>query len=185
MIGKKNVAFGFLFLVFTAALGPYMVQKYQTFFEVMGEKQQSVGRLQALSQNNFEEDLEALNAEQIAKANTAGILTLNKLGNVQLDINMIKGGPHAHGNLEALLNIAVGLALSFVAVSALFKQVISWTFIVGTLLHSGMLYLSRVFNQGWAETLLNTGIGPVLILLGLLLMGIAVIRGFEGRFVRD
>ncbi|MDH4276095.1 MAG: hypothetical protein OEW08_13765 [Gammaproteobacteria bacterium] len=185
MIGKKNVVFGFIFLVFTAALGPLMVRMYTAVGETMGEKQTTVGRLQQLQAANFEEDLEPLGADKLAKANTAGILTLNKLVNHQFEIDLIKGGPHTHGNLEALLNIVVGIALCFIGVSARFKQLISWMFIVGTVFHSGMLYLGRVLHLSWAETLLNTGIGPVLILLGLLLMGIAAARGFDARLVRD
>lgn len=185
MIGKKNVVFGFLYLVTTAALGILMVNMYADFGQAMQEKQASVGRLQQLKENNFEEELEPLSAKQIAMANTDGILSLNKLRNTEMPIDSIKGGPHAHGNLEALLNIAVGLVLSFIAVAGWLKQVISWLFILGALLHSGMLYLGRVFNVGWAETLLGTGIGPIMILAGLLIMGITVFIGFRGEVIRD
>lgn len=185
MIGKKNVVFGFLYLVTTAALGILMVNMYADFGQAMQEKQASVGRLQQLKENNFEEELEPLSAKQIAMANTDGILSLNKLRNTEMPIDNIKGGPHAHGNLEALLNIAVGLVLSFIAVAGWLKQVISWLFILGALLHSGMLYLGRVFNVGWAETLLGTGIGPIMILAGLLIMGITVFIGFRGEVIRD
>lgn len=185
MIGKKNVVFGFLFLVFTAALGPVMVIKYQEWTAAYGEKQQTVGRLQQLKSDNFEEDLEALPAEQIAKANTDGILSLNKLINIETEIGLIRGGPHSHGNLESLLNIVVGIALMFIGGKKIFKQAVSWMFIIGTLLHSGMLYLERVFQLPWASTILNTGAGPILILLGLLFMGIIAARHWEGRLVQD
>ena len=185
MIGKKNVVFGFIFLVFTAALGPLMVRMYNDVAAAMSEKQTTVGRLQQLQESNFEEDLEALPADKLAKANTAGILTLNKLVNNHFEIDLIKGGPHTHGNLEALLNIIVGIVLCFIGVSARFKQLISWLFIAGAVLHSGMLYLSRVLHFGWAEMILNTGLGPVMILLGLLLTGIAAARGLDARLVRD
>ena len=52
-------------------------------------------------------------------------------------------------------------------------------------MHSGMLYLAVVFEQAWAATLLETGIGPIAILLGLLLMGVAVAMGFRGEPVKD
>lgn len=182
MIGKKNVVFGFLFLVVTAALGPYMIlTQVPGVGDAQAKKQENVGRLQSLKANEFEEELEPLTAEAIAKANTDGILALNTLINAQQPIDLIKGGPHAHGNLEALLNIAVGIALCFIAVSALFKQIISWIFILGTLLHSGILFLITMFQYEWAATILNTGIGPVLILLGLLLTGVAALIGFKGE----
>lgn len=185
MIGKKNIVFGFIYLVFTAALGVVMVDKYEAYGAAVQEKQSSVGRLQQLQTNNFEEMLEPLSGEQIAKANTSGILSLNKLLNLESEIDAIKGGPHAHGNLESLLNIAVGLVLSFLAVNVIFKQIISWIFIAGALLHSGMLYLGTVFGLGWANTILETGVGPFLILIGLALAGIAAAMGFRGEPVKD
>ena len=185
MIGKKNVVFGFIYLVFTAALGPVMVNMYDDYGAAFGEKQQFVGRLQALNENDFEEDLEALNAEQIAKANTAGLLSINKLMNTESSIDQIKGGAHAHGNLESLLNIVVGIVLCFLAVASWLKQIISWLFIIGTIMHSGMLYLGTVFSMAWANTLLGTGIGPICILIGLLAVGIASAIGFNTSIQAD
>ncbi|HEY9052915.1 MAG TPA: hypothetical protein VIQ03_15295 [Gammaproteobacteria bacterium] len=179
MIGKKNIVFGFIYLVFTAALGPVMVNMYDDYGNAFGEKQEHVGRLQALQQNNFEEDLEAISTDQLAKANTAGILSLNKLLNTETEIDSIKGGAHAHGNLESLLNIVVGIVIAFLGVAIWLKQLISWLFIIGTIMHSGMLYLGTVFGMTWAETLLGTGIGPICILAGLLLAGIASAIGFK------
>ena len=156
MIGKKNVVFGFIFLVFSDGLGPLMIIDYSPDEEIArADKQTHVGRLQQLQLDDFEEELEPLTPEQIAKANTDGILALNKLVNARQPIDMIKT-PHAHGNLEALLNIAVGIALCFIAISAVFKQVISWVFILGTLLHSGVMYLAVVFQMEWAFTILSS-----------------------------
>lgn len=185
MIGKKNIVFGFIYLAFTAALGGVMIDMYQDFGTATQEKQATVGRLQSLKGNNFEEELEPLTAMQIAKANTDGILSINKLNNTELGIDMIKGGPHAHGNLEALLNIVVGIVLCFLSVSTKMKQLLSWLFILGTVLHSGMLYLERVFDQAWAASVLNTGIGPYMILAGLLLTGIVAIKHLSSEIVRD
>jgi len=186
MVGKKNVVFGFLFLVITAALGPWMITQY-TPGEALAQadKQSLVGRLQSLKADEFEEDLEPLPPEAIAKANTDGILALNKLVNARQPIDLIRSGPHVHGNLEAMLNIVVGIALCFIAVGRLFKQAISWIFIIGTLLHSGILFLAVMLDQVWAFTVLGTGVGPVLILLGLLLAGIAAAMGMRAEVVRD
>ena len=128
MIGKKNIVFGFLYLVLTASLGPYMVLMYQSnepgsFSDSTSKKQQAVGRLQELKNNGFEENLESLEADAIAKANTDGILAINQLNNAQFAIDYIKGGPHTHGNLEALLNIAVGVVLCFIAVAPIIKNI--------------------------------------------------------------
>lgn len=186
MVGKKNVVFGFLFLVATAALGPLMVVEYvPDVGQAQGQKQEKVGRLQSLQANEFEENLEPLPATGIAKANTGGILALNQVYNAEAPVNAIKGGPHAHGNLESLLNIVVGVSLGFLAVPVLFKQAISWAFIVGTVMHSGMLYLAVIFQFPWAGKLLGSGIGPVFILLGLLMAGIAAAMGFRSQLVQD
>lgn len=183
MIGKKNIVFGFLYLVLTASLGPYMlITLFPAVGPVQAEKQAALGRLQALKSSHFEEELEPLSDGQIARANTDGILALNKLANAQQPIDSLKSGPHAHGNLEALLNIVAGVVLCFIAVAPLFKQIISWVFIAGALLHSGMLYL-RSFGVAWADLLLP--LGPWLVLLGLLLIGIAALMGFRGEVIKD
>ncbi|MGD8560686.1 MAG: hypothetical protein PVF34_07600 [Gammaproteobacteria bacterium] len=187
MVGKKNVVFGFLYLVLSAGLGPYMIIQYMPGVEDAGaDKQEKLGQLQNLQMNNFDnmETLEPMTADQIAKSNTSGILALNKLHNAEQPIDLIKN-PHAHANLEALLNIAAGIALSFIAVSVIFKQIISWVFIAGAVLHSGMLYLAVVFQMGWANTILNSGVGPALVLLGLLLAGIAAAMGMRPEIAKD
>jgi len=181
MIGKKNIVFGFLYLVFTASLGPVMVDMYEDYGKAAGEKQENVSSLQLLQENDFEENLEPLTTDQISRKNTSAILSLNKLLYVESNIDRIKGGPHAHGNLESLLNIIAGIVICFLAVSNWLKQLISWLFIVGTIMHSGMLYLSNVFELVWANTLLDTGIGPVCLLAGLLVTGITATFGFKAQ----
>jgi hypothetical protein len=185
MIGKKNVIFGFLHLVLTAALGPYMVVEQRVVEPFEERKQEALGRLQRIEAANFEQDLEPMSAYAIAKSNSRALLALNDYLNAEACLDAIKGGPHSHGNLEALLNVTLGVALCFIAGAYWFKQLLSWTFIAGALLHSGMLYLAVIFEQGWAGTVLKTGIGPVLILSGLALAGIAAAVGFQGRPVED
>lgn len=185
MIGKKNIVFGFIFFAFTASLGAVMVDMYKEYGAVAGEKQASVGRLAQLKTDGFEEELEPLTAKQIAMANTDGILSMSKLSNVEFGIDYIKGGPHAHGNLESLLNIVFGFILCFVSIATWQKQALSWGMLVGTVLHSGMMVLGRVFEFAWAEQVLATGIGPVLIIASLFFMGVAVAVGFKTEMVKD
>jgi hypothetical protein len=183
MIGKKNIVFGFLYLVLTAALGPYMVKAVYPDIEKAGAaKQEQFGALQLMAANGFEQDLEPMSAEQIARANSGALLALNAALGAEERLNAIKGGPHAHGNLEALLNIAAGIVLGLIAVGPLFKQVISWLFLLGAVLHSGSLYLVIVFQAPWAQPVLASGIGPILLLSALLLIGIAAAIGYRGRF---
>jgi hypothetical protein len=189
MIGKKNIVFGFFYLVLTAALGPVMIVKYYGAMDAAeGAKQQKLGALQQAQANNFEVDLEKMTPEQIAQANTGAILALSSVLNSVKPVDAIKGGPHAHGNLEAVLNILVGMLLGFLAVPVLYKQVISWVFLGGALLHSGLLYLAVGLELPLATNLLGGWfgyLGPVLILLGLFLAGVASLLGFKGTLVKD
>jgi len=182
MIGKKNIAFGFLYLVITASLGPYMIVKMMPErAAVLQEKQTTVGNLQTLKTNDFSKDLEPLKPEAIARANTDGILTLNKLVNVNLEREGARTA-HVHGNLESILNILAGLVLCFIGVGRVFKQLISWLFITGAVFHSGSMIL-LLLGQDWAGYTLR--IGPFLVLAALLTMGIAAAIGFKGELVRD
>lgn len=189
MIGKKNVVFGFFYLVLTASLGPYMILKhYDDVASSEAAKQQKVGALQQARDSGYEVDLEKMNAEQIAKANADALLALSARLNSRMPIDEIKGGPHSHGNLEAMLNILVGVVLCFLAAPVALKQAISWLFIGGALGHSGLLYLAVAVQLPWAGDLLGGWfgyIGPSLILIGLLLTGIATVMGFNGSLVKD
>lgn len=174
MSGKKNVVFGFFYLVLTALLGPYMVTQYMGPLQRASQEYASaVAELNQTSQGSDPGELE--------RVQTLAILTLDKKFKTEDPIDSIKGGPHAHGNLEALLNIAMGVVLGLLTVAPLWKETISWLFIGGALLHSGMLYLGVVLGQGWAWAVLGTGIGPIMLLAGLVLAGAASVRGFSPR----
>jgi hypothetical protein len=189
MIGKKNIVFGFLYLVMTAALGPLMIINYVDGRSAAeSAKQQKVGALQQAVTDGFEVNLEPMKPMDIAKTNSHAILALSARLNSEAPIDAIKGGPHSHGNLEALLNIVVGVVLAFLAVPAILKQLISWIFIAGALLHSGLLYLAIGFGMPWAGALLGGAfgyVGPSLILIGLLLAGIASYMGFKTQLISD
>lgn len=184
MIGKKNIVFGFLYLVLTAALGPYMLTiHFGTYLESVSEQQRIMAELAEIRAGGYEKDLEPLTAVQLARLNTEAILAVNRVENARAPISATRA-PHAHGNLEALLNVAAGLVLSFLAVNFWLKQAISWIFLLGAVLHSGMLYL-RAFEVSWSGVVLESGIGPILILSGLSLMGVVAAFGLRSETVRD
>ncbi len=190
MIGKKNIAFGFLYLVFTAALGPYMIAtQFDAVNEAQSQRQSKLSELQGIASNGYlDEELNSLNAQQLAQKNTGAVLALSSSLNSRGKIDAIKSGPHAHGNLEAMLNIVAGVVLCFLAIPAKFKQIISWVFIAGAVLHSGLLYLVAVFELPWAGALFASpiaSVGPLLVLAGLVMIGVATIMGFRGELVRD
>lgn len=185
MIGKKNIVFGFFFLLLSTALGPYMIVNYfDTYGESQAEKQQLMSELALIKDDGFEKDLEPVGVEDLSRLNTDAILISSKVDNAHAPIEIIRGGAHAHGNLEAVLNIIVGFVLGFIAVAPLLKQIISWCFIIGTLMHAGMLYLG-LFQFELAGQVLETGIGPIIVLIGLLLTGIASAMGYKGELVKD
>jgi hypothetical protein len=190
MIGKKNIAFGFLYLVFTAALGPYMIAtEYDAVGEAQNLKQNKLSALQEISSNGFlDAELNPLNAQQLAQTNTGAVLALSASLNSRGRVDAIKGGPHAHGNLEAMLNILAGIVLCFLAIPAMFKQIISWVFIAGAVLHSGVLYMASALEMAWAAAWLGSPlalIGPLLVLAGLAMIGVATLIGFRGEMIRD
>ena len=189
MVGKKNIVFGFIFLAVSAGLGPYMVVKMlPTAGEGEAARVAATGKLAVVVQGNYDdpETLAPVATDKLAKLNSEAILGINQQINAAAPVDSVKGGPHAHGNLESVLNIAVGLVLCFVSCKrAWMKQVISWLLIAGTVLHSGMLYLLVVFGQAWAGQVLGTGAGPIMILAGLVLTGLAAAVGFRGEIVRD
>jgi uncharacterized membrane protein YgdD (TMEM256/DUF423 family) len=177
MGGKKNVVFGLFYLVLTALLGPYMAT---TFFGPLQEAE----RAHTAAVSELNRAVEAGIEGQIVQAQSDAILSLNRQQTAAEPIEHIKSGPHAHGNLEALLNIVVGILIGYLVVAPAWKETISWLFIGGAVLHSGMLYLGSVLGQGWAWGVLGTGIGPIMLLAGLLAAGVASVKGFEARPAR-
>lgn len=175
MIGKKNIVFGFIYLVFTAALGPFMVVSEEQIAHLEQEKEQAFQRLEQLANTGSPEDL--------AKGTVAAIIAAERAAEGEGPIEHIKSGPHAHGNLEALLNITAGVVLCFIALAPIYKQVISWLFIAGAVLHSGMLYVGVLAGQTWAWKVIVAG--PPLLLIALLAIGAATAMGFRGQIVYD
>jgi hypothetical protein len=191
MIGKKNIVFGFFYLVLTAALGPVMIVNYSgAVATAQAQKQEKVGSLQQAAANDYlnSATLETMTPAEIAKQDAAAILSISAVMNAQAPIDAIKGGPHTHGNLESILNILVGFLLCFVVVARWLKQALSWIFILGALGHSGLLYLAVGLQLPWAGSLLAGPvgyIGPSLILIGLFLAGVVAVMGFKGRLAED
>ena len=189
MIGKKNIVFGFVYLPLTVSLGPVMILKH--FDErraTEAVKIEKVGVLQQIVQDEYAVDLEPIKPLDLAKANTEAILAISARTNAQNPINSIRSGPHAHGTLDAMLNIAVGVLLIFLAVPRWLKQTISWLFIVNTLTYSGMLYLVIGLEQRWAAPLVNGwpfALSTGLTLCSILLAGIAAAIGLRTTPVTD
>lgn len=171
MSGKINIVFGFFYLAFTAVLGPaFLVPQLGEKGAAMKQATQAVVEAQAVAQTP-ESQMRNAELDQKNTAALAALLDVNKKGQIA------GKGAHAHGNLEALLNIVAGFILLSLAIPSAFKKLLTLLFIVGALFHSGMLYLGSVFGIGLAFKFLL--IGEVALIGGLVLMGVAVAMGIK------
>ena len=164
MNGKINIVFGFFYLAMTAVLGPALIVPiYPDKFA---------------AQHEMTEAVKAVETGDSTKIGPA-LSSITKYIGVGDRMGQISGGPHAHGNLEALLNIAAGLTLLMLTINARFKSLLSILFLVGAIGHSGMLYVATVFNIPAALNL--TVIGAIAILSALILTGIAAVMGLPSE----
>lgn len=76
-------------------------------------------------------------------------------------------------------NVAFGFPYLVLTAVLRPNQLVSRVFIAGALLHAGMLYLATAFGLSWARAVLEKGIGPALILAGLLPAAIATAHGLR------
>lgn len=189
MIGKKNIVFGFIYLAITAAVGGVMILgHFDARSAAESNKRVQLGVLQQIVVDDYEVNLEQITPLELAKTNSQAILAISNRINAQKPISTLRSGAHTHGTADALLNIAAGFLLLFLAAPAWIKQTISWMFISGAALHSGMLFLVSVLGQSWATHLLNGppgAIGRGLTLAGLVLAGIAAAKWFSSTPVTD
>jgi hypothetical protein len=189
MIGKKNIVFGFIYLAITAAVGGVMILgHFDARSAAEANKRVQLGVLQQIVVDDYEVNLEQITPLELAKTNSQAILAISNRINAQKPINTLRSGAHTHGTADALLNIAAGFLLLFLAAPLWLKQAISWMFISGAVLHSGMLFLVSVLGQSWATLLLNGppgAIGRGLTLAGLVLAGIAAAKWFSSTPVTD
>lgn len=189
MIGKKNIVFGFIYLALTAAVGGIMIlQHFDARSTAEANKRVQLGVLQQIVTDEYEVDLEQISSLELAKNNSQAILAISNRINAQKPISTLRSGAHTHGTADALLNIAAGFMLLFLAAPRWIKQTISWLFISGAVLHSGMLFLVSVLGQSWASVLLNGppgAIGRGLTLVALVMAGLAAAKWFSVTPVID
>jgi uncharacterized membrane protein YgdD (TMEM256/DUF423 family) len=171
MSGKVNIVFGFIYLSTTAVLGPVLLVPGK------GEIGQIFNSTVQAVENIHEEVETSSSAEAQEKSTARAVVSIMDYLKAEKSLGFISSAAHAHGNLEALLNIAVGIVLLLLVIPANYKTLLSLLFILGAVLHSGMLYLAAVFGQAWAANL--TLIGAIAIVAGLVLMGVASIVGIK------
>lgn len=171
--GKINVIFGFIYLAATAVLGPTVL--VPNLYGNLGQLEEAGKAVETVRQGTTNDFQGVKNPDTVIGDAVVKSFDFNK-GRLYT-VSLIAGGVHAHGNLEALLNIVAGVVLLSLAIPATYKSLLSIIFLVGALFHSGMLYLAQIFNQAWAWNL--TSIGAYAILAGLILLGVASAVGLK------
>lgn len=169
MNGKINIIFGFIYLAFTAVLGPaLLIPQLEKISQSLKNTAAVVEKVREGVQNDFQ------GIETPDKVIAPAVVSIFDY----IKTSKVSGkGVHAHGNLEAMLNIVAGLVLITLAIPANFKTLLSTLFLVGAVFHSGMLYLGGVFGMAWAYNF--AVIGVIAIIAGLSLMGIACFIGIK------
>ncbi len=123
MVGKKNMVFGFFYLLFTMVLAIYLSGNVEW----------------------------ALTGGQKALLNSAVL----------------------QGNIDSVLNIVVGYLVCRLPLVEWLSKAVSPLMILGTLFHSGMLYLAGFGLLPFASALIP--VGGLLIIAVMLLMGLGVL----------
>lgn len=169
MNGKINIIFGFIYFALTAVLGPTILvpqlgKNYQSFNNTTAV----VEKVREGAQNDFKGTDRPDKVIAPAVVSIFDYIKASKLS---------AKGAHAHGNLEALLNIVAGIVLMSLVIPANFKALLSILFLIGAVFHSGMLYLGGVFHMYWVYNF--TIIGAIAIIAGLVGMGIASFIGIK------
>lgn len=131
--GKKNMVFGFTYLIFTLLLGIFLSYKLQ-------------------SDQSFAKDGFAFP-------------------------RVIMRAAHAHGNLESVLNIIIGLIADRLRVTDTLKKTISFLAIFGAIMHSGMLYIMPVAPFSGKLSI----IGALSLIITMALMAYSATKGLDGK----
>lgn len=186
---NKNVLSGLLLFSISVMIGPWMMGVFasdqlgpagQALF---GEARELQGAL-AAHEGAADEGAKAAAADNVAVA--AGKTTVEQLkyGQVESRWGNFKFS-HAHGNLQGILNIVVGLVLAQLLIAVKFREVISWLFIVGSWGHAGFFiagnFLITTNRDLGFFFLSNAKFGGGLLILGILALLVAVIMHMRSQ----
>lgn len=177
---KRNVISGLLLFSLSILLGPYMTVVLRGSAEA--PKAEYTASLQALEsarkayQDEGGESEPGAAAANLAAASSQVLVAKAALEKTQTFMGHVRSS-HAHGNLEGILNIVVGLFLGLVAVSTRVRAAISWLFVAGSWSHGGFLVLSK---YGLVFLLPFVKFGALILLAGLFsLVASVLMKGFR------
>ncbi|MEE8294827.1 MAG: hypothetical protein V3R64_03870 [Sphingomonadales bacterium] len=180
---NKNVLSGLLLFSISILIGPFLMGPFAdehlgpAGMKVFTEARELQGALAGFEEAG-DEVAKAGAVDQVAIA--AGKTTIEQLkyGQVESRWGNFKFS-HAHGNLQGILNILMGLVLAQLAIAVKFREVISWLFIAGSWGHAGFFIAGNFLITENREVafffLTNAKFGGGLLILGLWLTAIAMI----------
>jgi len=173
---KANIISGLLLFSISIFLGPYIMRglpSEEGQVKAQTELREAFGAL-AAARRDAENPPEGM-ASITARA-TQAHLNYDFAGFRRQNISFT----HAHGNLQGMLNILVGLFLMRLAVPLRVKQIVSWGFIAGSWIMVGSLFMGNMLGIRSAMMAMFPG-GIVLALSLVALTLIVIIKGFEDR----
>jgi|GEM_PF-3208164 len=191
---RQNIIAGLLLFLITISLGPYMMRglkNEEALVDAQTELMQSFAALRASENAISMRDAGGGEADDISeqsapKLQDVSALALAATRATRAHVNYTFANfrrdnvtfTHAHGNLQGMLNILVGLFLGKLAVHAIARQLLSLGFIAGAYGMAGSAFLGNMLGQVWALQFMIYG-GAILIasIAGLLL--VVLFRGFE------
>ena len=188
---RINIVSGLLLFSISIVLGPYMMgtlQEEESFVSAQTELREAFGDIRTthepLRDRTDEEtgetvaaafDLADVGAATVAAGRAARAHVNWQFTNFRRDNIAFT---HAHGNLQGMLNILVGLFLGYLAVPVIARYLISLGFIVGSWWMVGALFLGNLMGQTWALQHMIWG-GRILIATLFTLTVVVIWKGFE------
>ncbi|MCH7805695.1 MAG: hypothetical protein IH995_00930 [Proteobacteria bacterium] len=185
---NKNVISGLLLFSISILIGPYLMGPFAK--ETLGPARMKVFTEASELDNALEAHKELTDPEALAVSTEAIAVAAGKTVIEDFKASRVNDRwghfvfSHAHGNLQGMLNILVGLVLAQLAIAVRFREIISWLFIAGSWGHAGFFIAGNFLITEHRELgfffLSNAKYGGGLLILGLGLLLVATIMHTRG-----
>jgi len=185
----KNVISGLLLFGLSILIGPYMMGSLKTELlapALTAQFTQARALQGALGEYEGADigDAKSVAADALAGEAGKAVIANIKMKQAEDRFDNFKFS-HAHGNLQGILNILMGLMLAQLAISVKFREVLSWLFILGSWGHAGFFILGNFLVAENPKLgfffLVNAKFGGGLLILGLWLTLIAVVLHLRAK----
>ncbi|MFQ5534972.1 MAG: hypothetical protein ACE5EM_09155 [Sphingomonadales bacterium] len=179
---KRNIISGLLLFSLSVLIGPYLVmfggeqrsEARQELRTVIGQVSEAVTAHEKASAAADADNAGATSDLAAASGKFPLAWAAHAGANARWDGFKVA---HAHGNLEGVINIVIGLFLGLIAVGEGYRLAASWLLIAGSWLHGGALVLG---NSGLFFMFKVLPLGAPLLVLGLFMVVAGVLwKGFK------